>query len=192
MRKMVLLGALLVLAMFVVAPAFAELELGLSWTPVPANDKNPDAEFESIVGFHVAYQWWGIFYATWESMVMPDDIINDFTGYQRPGFLNLFDAGLRLRIGPVIGYATLGTNNIYVYRQSELESFDPGFGANLRLGAGLKFGWWGVNVSGTSVFPSFEGLTKTLAALGDPDTRDIALEKIVDGLIASINLTFYF
>jgi len=192
MRKMVLLGALIILVMFVVTPAFAELELGLSWTPVPADDNNPDAQMESITGFHVGYQWWKIFYVTWESMVMPKEIINDFTGFRRPGFLNLFDAGLRLRIGPVIGYATLGTNNIYVYRQAELEAFDPSFGANLRIGAGLKFGWWGVNLSGTSVFPSFEQMTKTLAALGDSSTQDIALEKIVDGLIASINLTFYF
>jgi hypothetical protein len=186
------LGALLVLAMLVVTPAFAELELGLSWTPVPADEKDPEADLGSIVGFHVAYQWWGIFYATWEALVMPDDIINEFTGYQRPGFLNLFDLGFRLRIGPVIGYATVGTNNIYVYRQQELDSFDPGFGANLRLGAGLRFGWWGVNASGTSVFPSFERMTQTLGALGKAETRDIALEKIVDGLIWSVNLTFYF
>ncbi len=192
MRKTVLFVALLALAVFVATPAFAEMELGLSWTPVPGNDNSPDAQMESITGFHVGYQWWGIFYASWDSLVMPPEIINSFTGFQRPGFLNLFNAGLRLRIGPIIGYATLGTNNIYVYRQAELENFDPSFGANLRAGVGLKFNWWGINVSGTSVFPSFERLTQTLAALGDPDTQQIAIDKIVDGLVPSINLTFYF
>lgn len=189
MRKTVLIAALLVLAM--ATPVFADLELGLSWTPILGEDNQIEEDMESITGFHVGYQWWGIFYATWDSLVMPPGEIAGITGYKRPGFLNLFDAGLRLRLGPIIAYTTAGVNTLYVYKQDELAGFDPDFGANLRAGAGLKFGWWGVNVSGTTVFPSFDRLVQTLAALGTED-RDIAIDKIVNGLIPSINLTLYF
>jgi hypothetical protein len=190
MRKTVLIMALLVLA--VSAPLFAELELGVSWTPLLSEEQSSSEDMESITGFHVGYQWWGIFYAAWDSLIMPPDMIGGMTGYLRPGFLNLFNAGLRLRIGPIIGYTTVGVNNIYVYKQEELSGLETEFGANLRVGAGLKFGWWGLNVSGTSVFPSFERMTLTLAALAEEATRDAAIDVIMSGLVPSINLTLYF
>ena len=197
MRKSVLLVALVLLAMFVATPAFAELELGLSWTPVPADedDKNAtgDEELESMTGFHVGYGFWGIFYGSWDALVMPPRMIKGFTGYEFPGFLNLFDAGIRLRIGPVITYATAGLNNLYVYRQAELGQIDASVGANLRLGAGVKFGWWGVNVSGTAVFDTFKQLTQTVTALAGTELeRQVAVDTIVNGLIPSLNVTLYF
>jgi hypothetical protein len=190
MRKIVLITALLALVMAM--PVFADIEIGASWTPVLADEKSSSEDLESITGFHLGYQWWGIFYATWDSLIMPPDIINGLVGYQRPGFLNLIDAGITIRIGPIVTYVTAGINNVYVYKQEELSGYEPEFGANLRAGAGLKFGWWGVNVSGTAVFASFERMAQTLAALGDDATRDIAFEKIVDGLIPSVNVTLYF
>ena len=197
MRKSVLLVALVLLAMLVATPAFAELELGLSWTPVPADteDKNAteDEEFESMTGFHVGYAFWGIFYGSWDALVMPPRLIKGFTGYSFPGFLNLFDAGIRLRIGPVITYVTAGINNLYVYRQAELGQIEASVGANLRVGAGVKFGWWGVNVSGTAVFDTFKDLTQTVVAIaGDDLERQTALDKIVNGLIPSLNATLHF
>jgi hypothetical protein len=183
--------------MLVATPAFAEVELGLSWTPVPADseDKNAaeDEELESMMGFHVGYGFWGIFYGSWDALVMPPRTIEGFTGFERPGFLNLFNAGIRLSLGPVIAYVTAGINNLYVYRQAELGQIDSSVGANLRLGAGARFDWWGVNVSGTAVFDTFKDLTQTVAAIaGDELKRQTALDKIVNGLIPSLNVTFYF
>ena len=190
MRKIVLITALLALVMAM--PMFAEIEIGASWSPNFADPDKADDTLDSITGFHLGYRWWGIFYATWDSLIMPPDAINNLVGYQRPGYLNLIDAGITIRLGPIVTYVTAGVNNVYVYKQDELSGFESEFGANLRLGAGLKFDWWGVNVSGTSVFASFERMAQTLAALGDDATRNIAAEKIVDGLIPSINVTLYF
>jgi hypothetical protein len=192
MRKVVLAAAVLLLIF--AAPAFAnELELGLSWTPLPGADKNAEeGQLDSITGFHIAYNWWSIMYASWDSLVMPPFIIQDWTGYRRPGFLNLYDVGIRIVLGPVVGYATLGMNNVYVYKQKELAGLENNFGANLRLGAGLKFNWWGINLSGTAVFPSFQYMVNTLKGLAAKSTSDVALSKIGDALVPSINVTFYF
>lgn len=194
MRKSVLITALLVLVLAVATPVFAELELGISATIDPGQANDPTAEIDPIPGFHVGYNWWGIFYASWDAMVLPPGLVNEFTGFQRPGFLNLIDAGIRLRIGPIVTYATVGTNNIYVYRQSELEgSFNPEFGANIRVGAGLTFGFWGVNISGTTVFSSFDRLARTFQAFGGtPAEQQAALDTIINGLIPALNLTLYF
>ena len=190
MRKLVLIAALLTLVLAVAV--FADIELGVSWTPVPGEENDPSAEMESITGFHLGYSWWAVFYATVDSLIMPPKMINDLVGYNRPGFLHLFDAGITIRFGPIVTYATAGVNSVYIYKQEELGGFEPTFGANMRLGAGLKFDWWGVNASGTWVFPSFEAMGQTLSKLGDSATREIAFEKIVKGIIPSINATLYF
>jgi hypothetical protein len=191
MRKTLVVTA--VLLMFALAvPAFSnELELGMSWTPLPGADESTE-ELDSITGFHVGYSFFRILYASWDSLVMPPFIIREWTGYNRPGFLNLYDAGIRLVLGPVLGYATVGVNNVYVYKQEELPSFEDAVGVNLRLGLGLKFNWWGVNVSGTAVFPNFDYMTSTLQGLVPEETRDIALQKIADVLVPSLNFAVYF
>jgi hypothetical protein len=192
MRKSVLITALLVLVLAVATPVFAEIELGISGTFDPGQASDPDKELDIIPGFHVGYSW-AIFYASWDAMVLPPGLVNEFTGFQRPGFLNLIDAGIRLRIGPIVTYATVGTNNIYVYGQSELGDFNPEFGANIRVGLGLTFGFWGVNLSGTTVFSSFDRLARTLQAFGGtPAEQQAALDTILDGLIPALNLTLYF
>jgi hypothetical protein len=180
--------------MILAVPAFSnELELGLSWTPLPGADQNsPEGELDSITGFHIAYNWWAVMYASWDSLVMPPFIIQEWTGYKRPGFLNLYNIGVRFTLGPVVGYATAGMNNIYVYKQEQLGGIDNNFGANLRLGAGLKFNWWGINLSGTAVFPTFDYMVNTLKGLAAESTRNVSLAKIGDALVPSINLTFYF
>ena len=193
MRKTMLFAAFLVLALVIAVPAFADIEVGISATIDPAVAEDPNAELEPIPGFHLAYQWWGIFYATWDSMVLPPDLVNSLTGYLRPGFLNLFDAGIRIRLGPIIGFVTAGTNNIYVYRQAELTDFNPEFGANLRAGAGLKFEFLGVNLSVTSLFASFDRLARTLQSLaGTPAEQNAAIETITSGLIPAFGVTLYF
>ena len=90
---------------------------------------------------------------------------------------------------PFLIYTEIGANTIYVYKNL---GGGGNFGANLRLGAGLRFGFWGVNVSGTAVFGSFQILTDTLKQLVSSTTRNAAISTISDSLVPSINLTFYF
>ncbi len=202
MKKfLVPLAALLLLALAVPA-AFAEVELGLSATPVPGGQGTTSTEADMITGFHVGYNW-GILYGSWDALAMPPRFISNMTGswdsvnnvYVEgpyvPGFLNLFDVGLRVILQPFVLYTTIGVNDIYVYK-----NLGPGgnFGANLRLGAGLRFGFWGVSLSGTAVFPSFGSMVQTLKQLVAQDAaiRNQAVSVIGDNLVPSINLTFYF
>jgi len=198
-----LLIPLLVLCLVALAvPAFAQVELGISYTPVPGGQGSGGAgntQVDSITGFHVAYRW-TVLYLSWDSLAMPASLIENMTGYwddatnqyiagpYLPGFLNLYDAGLELMLRPFLLYAEVGANNIYVYQNAGGGSF----GANLRLGAGLRFNWWGLNLSGTAVFPSFALLTDTLKKLASSETSNAALKTIGDNLVPSLNLTFYF
>ncbi|MBT3273948.1 MAG: hypothetical protein HN368_12400, partial [Spirochaetales bacterium] len=93
MRKTVIAVAAVFL-LLIAAPAFSnELELGLSWTPVAADENYDEDSGESITGFHVGYVMLNFLYASWDALVMPPSIISEWTGLYRPGFLNLYDAG---------------------------------------------------------------------------------------------------
>jgi hypothetical protein len=198
MKKLLVpLAAALLLAMAVPA-AFAEWELGLSATPVPGGQSGG---VDTITGFHVGYNW-GILYGSWDALAMPAAFISNMTGYWDavnniyvegpyvPGFLNLFDAGLRVIIQPVVLYAELGTNYLKAYKNLAI----GGFGANLRIGAGVRFGFWGVSLSGTAVFPSFGNMIDTLKGLvaQNKTYQQQALKAIGDNLVPSLNLSFYF
>jgi hypothetical protein len=194
-----LLGPLAVLVLLALAvPAFAEVELGISATPVQGGQSNAGG-YDTITGFHVGYAW-SIIYLSWDALAMPAVLVQNMTGHfdektssyvtgvYAPGFLNLYDAGLRLVLQPFLVYAEVGTNNLYVYKNQGGGSF----GANLRIGAGLRFNTWGVNLSGTSVFDSFDQLSKTLTKLASKDTANEAIAAIGKNIVPSINLTFYF
>ena len=127
MRRLLILTCVLLLGAVFVAPTFSsDWEFGISWTPVPGEDtgRSEDEELESITGFHVAYSPWAILYASWDALVLPAQSISGMTGYYdeekdewtegfyRPGYLNLFDAGIRLVLGPVLVAAQVGANNI--------------------------------------------------------------------------------
>lgn len=192
---------LLILLCFAVLPAFAAnntWELGMSWTPVPqqsgtsGNVQDTGNNLDSIVGFHVSYSFFHILYTSWDALVMPPSIVQGWTSYYRPGFLNLFDAGVRIFIGPFVGYGEVGTNYLYVYQGDNPVDANGNLGANLRLGAGLRFRWWGANISGTAVFSSFKDLSQTLGGLASADTRDISLKRIENSLVPSLNLVLYF
>jgi len=200
MKKLLVPLAVLLLLALAVPSAFAEVELGMSWTPVPGGQSSAAGAVDSITGFHVAYSW-GILYGSWEALAMPAGMISNMTGYwdqvnnvyvdgpYAPGFLNLFDVGLRIILQPLVIYTELGTNFIKVYRDL---SGGGSFGANLRLGAGLRFGFWGFSLSGTAVFSSFPQMVDTLKGLGAASTRDQAVKAIGQSLVPSLNLTFYF
>jgi hypothetical protein len=154
-------------------------------------------ETDMVTGFHVGYNW-GVLYLSWDALAMPAGFVSTQTsswngdmyvsGPYAPGFLNLYDVGLLIPLRPFILYAEVGTNNLYVYHNLAGGSF----GANLRLGAGLRFGFWGVNLSGTAVFGDFVTLTDTLKKLASPETSNEAISAITERLVPSINLTFYF
>jgi hypothetical protein len=198
MKKLLIPLAVLVL-LALATPAFAEWELGMSWTPVSQTVYGNQTELDSIVGYHVAYSW-SILYLSWDAFALPNFMVENWTGYwdgasQRyvsgyyaPGFLNLFDVGIKLNLKPLVAFAEVGTNCLYVYQEGMLPG---GFGANLRVGAGVKFGWIGVSLTGTSVFASWQDLTATLDALGDKESRAWAWNNIVESLVPSLQVTFY-
>lgn len=197
MKKLLVLLAALLLVAIAVPAAFADVELGISATPGIKTDSGQD---QTITGFHIGYNW-GILYGSWDALAMPAVLVSNMTGYWDdvnqfyvsgpyvPGFLNLYDVGLRIVLQPFLLYTELGVNNLYVYKNL---GNGGSFGANLRLGAGLKFGFWGVNVSGTAVFSSFGLMADTLKKLVAESTRQEAISQIGQGLVPSINLTFYF
>lgn len=185
MRKLIV--AILLVAV-VALPGFSlGVELGVSVTPIPAGD---GGDVEMAFGSHIGISPFAILYASWDALVMPPGVIGSWTGYYRPGFLNLFDAGLRLVLGPIVVLAEIGVNNVYVYKQGTEDI--AGLGANLRLGAGLKFGMWGVTLTGTSVFPTMEALIDTLKGLVADESRNWAVEQLVSGLVPSLMAVIYF
>jgi len=193
MKKILLpLAAIALLAM--ATPAFADWEFGLSWTPTSQGTVNGSATgLDSILGFHVGYGFWYVGYASWDALALPNFMTYNITGsYYVPSFLNMYDVGLRFILGPVVGFATLGVNNLWVYDVG-VTGMD-GIGANIRVGAGLKFDWWGITLSGMNVYSSFGRAAQTVGGLfsGSEATRNSSLSAITDGLLWSAGVTFYF
>ncbi len=190
--KKILVPLAVVLLLALATPAFAEWELGLSWIPLGANSYASDLEYNFIPGFHVGYGFWYVGYASWDAFALPDFMTYNVTGnYYTPSFLNLWDVGLRLVIGPVLGFAEIGVNNLWVYSVGLMNA--EGVGANIRLGVGAKFNWWGITVAGTSVYSSFGRAAETIGGLfsGEATIRNASLTSITGGLIWSIGLNFY-
>jgi len=183
--KKIMLPLAAVLLLIMALPAFAEWELGLGWTPnqSPANVSDPNA-VSSILSFHVGYAW-HILYFSWDAFAMPDYWVSNMTDseYYAPGFLNLFDVGVRFVLRPVLVYAEAGANNLYVYGGEDYANI----GVNARAGVGLKFGWWGINVSGTQVFSS---LTDLSAAVSDATHGNWST--LTGGSMVSLNFAIYF
>ena len=212
MHKTKFLAIAVFLILVMVIPVFAdEIELGMSLTPIgTVGEDNPDPEAEDTVlvlpGFHVGYRFAGIGFVSWDSYVMPPELITLMTavydsetdqntlGPFRPGFLNTWNIGAKLIIGPLVGYSTIGLNNIYVYKQAEYpdEEFDAGFGANWKVGAGLKFGDWGINLDLMALFSSADTMFSELDLLfsGNDEEQAAAKEKIqfIPSLVATLYL----
>lgn len=214
MHKANFFAIAVILILVMVIPAAADqLELGMSLTPIsPTEDKN-DPNYDSdqsliVPGFHVGYRFAYIGYISWDSYVMPPEYITDWTktydddtdvyqaGPFRPGFLNTWNIGLKLVLGPIVGYSTVGLNSIYVYKQDEYEylgeKFNSNFGANWKIGAGLKFDDWGITLDMMALFPSFDSMQRDLSDLfGDDDELSTAAEeniKFVPSLVATLYL----
>ncbi len=190
-------------------PAFSEIELGASFTPAEflmseeakqlEQFIGAEEDFEAIVGFHIGYSWWWIFYGSWDAIVMPPwwiysiTVGPDSSGTYKPGFLNLMDIGVRPTLGPIMLLAEAGLNNIYIHgQQAEIgieSATEPNFGVNLRLGAGLKFGWWGITVTGTSVFATFTKMTDVIEGVIESDP--LAIQYLISSLIPSITVNMH-
>lgn len=214
MQKTKFLAISVVLILAMVLPAAADqLELGMSLTPVVpeenTNDPNYDPNQSLILpGFHIGYRFAYIGFISWDSYVMPPEYITNMTAtydpdtgvYQpgpfRPGFLNTWNIGAKLVLGPLVGYSTVGLNTIYVYKQAEYEymgeEFNSNFGANWKVGAGLKFGDWGLTLDLMALFPSFDSMQRDLSDLFGDDKvlSDAAAEKIqfIPSLVATLYL----
>jgi hypothetical protein len=186
----------LLLLIGLATPAFADWELGVSVTPLPEGSSGED----SMSGFHAAYGW-SLLYASLDVFAVPGASLPMWapssaasSPMRAPhdsisGYLGLFDVGVRVVLKPFIGFAELGVNGFY----NDSHGFLPGgFGSNLRVGAGIRFGWWGVSVTGTSLFASLKDLEDTLGAFGNPATRADAWDDVVGRMVASIQFTFYF
>jgi hypothetical protein len=192
MKKLLVPLAVMLLLALAVPAAFAapsQIELGMSW--VPYQNVNDPAVSDYITGFHVGYAWY-ILYAAWDALALPGSYVATYTAYDVPAFLNLFDGGLRLVIGPFVGYTTVGTNLLHVYGIGNL----PGFGANVKVGLGLKFGWWGFGAYLIRPYAAWDEMTGDVAALFSSDgrIRNHAVGNIFDRtkIVPGINLTFYF
>ncbi len=183
MKKLLLPLAAILLLAFAVPTAFADAELGIGLTPGQISG-NTDANAQPLESFHVGWSW-TILYLSWDAYAMPDYWVWNATGgsYAVPGFLNLFDAGIKLTLQPFTAYLEVGTDYLYLRGGNTY----PNMGVNARLGLGLRFGWWGVDLSGTQVFASFGDME---AAFKDAAAGNTAT--LLNGLVPTLNFTIYF
>jgi hypothetical protein len=205
MKRYLLLATLLAA---IASPVLAQQTWDLALTFTPKIEEEEAVSLEDFLyGAHVGYGFLYIFYGSWDAIVVPPHIVQNMTtqfvenadgtqfvqdGYYRPGFIHLFDAGLRLIIGPFVASGQIGMNQLYLYKQEELPDIDASLGANIGLSAGLKFNFWGVSAKGNAIFPTFDQAVMTLAALPEGGAvAERALQTIVDNLIPSIVFTLY-
>jgi hypothetical protein len=211
MRRILVLSVLLLAV--IAGPAFGQdqFDIGISATPLFAEEGETATDIldNLIPGFHVGYRFLYLLYASWDALVLPPRIVESMTtrfiqrpdgstvvqeGYFRPGFLNLIDAGIQIVLGPFVVSAELGVNQVYIYKQDELDPRpDANFGANVLVGAGLKFGTWGITGRAFVVFPDIESAIFTLSSLASSDNEfaAAALDVVLDNLIPQIMVTLY-
>ena len=104
-----------------------------------------------------------------------------------PGFLNTFDVGVRIILRPVVLYAELGPNLLYIYG-GQIYKGGEGVGVNGRIGAGVKFGFWGVNLSFTQVFATWTDFGAAFhQAIYNGNTSDLTA-----GSVLTLNFVLYF
>lgn len=201
------------LLLFGASSAFAEeFELGIGLTPIQNPPNLGEGEKLPIYpSFHFGYSWWAIFYTSWDAQVLPPHIVESMTqdfvngepvaGSFYPGYLNFFDVGLRLSIGPVVALAETGLNHLYVFGSGDKVD-DPkvergsGFkGTNLRVGAGMKFNdTWGALLTGTAFFRDFQQVGTTLSALFGQEgnlEQKVAFDNLKEKLFPSLLITLY-
>jgi hypothetical protein len=194
MKKLLVpLAAILLLALAVPA-AFSEAELGIGLTPGQVANPPDLNNVDPILNFHVGWNW-TILYLSWDAYAMPDywvynnttyvDPSSGYTvqGYYVPGFLNMFDIGAKIVLKPFMVYAEVGTNMLYLRGGANYGKV----GVNARLGAGLHFGFWGINLSGTQVFASTQDLSAAIHQASHGNWSDLT-----QGMVPTLNFVIYF
>jgi hypothetical protein len=217
MKRRLLILVTAITLLFLANAAFAELELGFALTPPITTDvpENIAGDFleSSIKSLHVGFSWWWLFYASWDSLILPPYVVQELAatkggegdnifytpGPLVPGYLNLFDLGIRPKIGPILAFAEVGINHMWIYGDSwDVNPYrsdaNTSVGVNMRIGAGLAFGWWGITASGTLVFTDFETMAEDLDTLsnGSQFAQDQVAEKLINSLIPSVGFNIYF
>ncbi len=201
MRKL-LPPCAVILFLAAAAPAFAEWELGVSFAPVMKEGVNHESSnLDFLAGFHLGYCWWYIGYVSWDAIALPDSVIFAQTsdrdsdgvwqpGYYAPGFLNLYDVGIRFRINPVIGFVELGANNFLVSGKG-LETLGT-FGVNFRAGAAIRWNWWSIGLSVTEVFHTLYEMSSSFSGIfSEGSRRNQARTQFSDGFLWTIMATVY-
>ncbi len=206
MQKTKFLAITVVLILAMVIPAAAgEFELGMSLTALaaePGTDPDPTTEEKGVVvpGFHIGYRFAWIGYISWDSYVLPPEYITGMTSNEnnlgpfRPGFLNTWNIGGKIVLGPIIGYSTIGVNSMYVYKEAEYldEDFEKNFGANWKVGFGAKFDRWGVHLDLMALFSDTSTMFSDLEDLFSDNQiiSDAAADRIkfIPSLVATLYL----
>lgn len=212
MRKRAIAAPLLLILLLTALPLSAgELELGMSLTPIKQdNGDDPNAAQNDstdtiLPGFHLGYRFAWIGYMALDSYVMPPEYVTNMTatydpdtdtfspGPYRPGFLNTWNIGGKLVIGPLTGYSTIGLNTIYVYKESEYldKDFNKNFGANWKIGAGLRTKDLGVNLDLMALFPSADTMFQELDLLFNGTDEEKAAVKERIQFIPSLVFVLY-
>lgn len=213
-RKILILTAIAGLLLSAI-PVFAEWEFGVGLTPILSNAGTEGASFleQMMISGHAGYSFMWLFYGSVDSIILPpmmtqrlsgtlkqDDQGNTYLegGYFLPGYLNLFDVGIRPRIGPILAFAEVGANNLYVYKQNDLGLEIPPVGFNARAGVGLVLKKkWGVTASGTVVFQTLEDMTGIFStlftAISENDTfvQEQVLGFLLDNLVPTLTFNLY-
>jgi hypothetical protein len=192
MKKLLVPLAVVLLLGLAIPGAFAEAELGFGLTPGSVGGGGPDAQV--IPSFHVGYSW-NILYLSRDAYAMPDYWTYNMTtyvdpnygnvvpGYLVPSFLNMFDAGIKVVLKPFLLYGEVGPNFLYLRGGQTYGKV----GVNIRLGAGLKFGWWGINLSGTQVFASWSDMGAAFNQAGKGNWSFLT-----QGMTPTLNFALYF
>lgn len=193
---------------------YADLELGLSYTPggVLKSEESEQMEAffqteqgvlgDSILGFHAGFSFWWLFYVSADSLVVPPWWVKQTTSYtttsgevktgvHAPGFINFFDVGIRPSFGPLYLLATIGMNHLYVHSAySDGSENQGGLGVNLRIGAGLRFKNVSIVATGTSVYNNFEAMQSSVQRAIDGDDPN-ARPDFLRSLMPSIGFTIH-
>ncbi len=186
---------LAILILGAATPVFAEWELGMSLFPASQGSlpSQPSGTIDWMIGFHLAHNFWHSGYLSWDAISLPYYMTQNLTSgsYSVPSFLNLYDAGIRLAGGPLLAFAEVGLNNLWIYDVGLQPLAD--MGANIRAGFGVRSRWWGVTVSATEVFPRIGDLSSTLGGMWSMDQtmRSSSMASLRNGLIWSVGLTLY-
>jgi hypothetical protein len=200
-RKILIFMALA--GLLLATPVFAEWEFGVGITPIQAEEGVETSSFldQMMISGHVGYSFMWLFYGSIDSIILPPMVTQDLSsttekeGYYRPGYLNLFDVGVRPRIGPILAFVEVGASSLYVYKQEEIPDYEPTVGFNARAGVGLVLKEkWGVTASGTVNFQELEVMTSTFEDLFNGTTyqQEQATETLMEKLIPTLTFNLYF